>query len=223
MGGEIELASGGESPGTQRGSRKRRVAVPLVLLAAAGLGARGTFSAFSSTTANSNNTYTAGTVYISDNDANTFLYQETGRAPGQTTTRCLTVTYTGTLPASVRIHTTDVMADLGPLAPYVDLTITPGTFSGTPPAFPSCGGAGDFVPAAGGAIYTGTLYNFLDTYRGFAGGLATLPEGKTSWTTNDTVVYRVTATLQDNNAANGGSTGSLSTDAHSFTWQAQNQ
>jgi hypothetical protein len=207
----------------QRIGARRRVVVPLVLLAAAGLTAGGTFSAFSSTTANSNNHYTAGTVYLSDNDANGFLYQETGRKPGDVTTQCLTVTYTGSLPADVAIYSTDVMADIGALANYVDLTITPGTFSVSPaPAFPSCGAAGAFV-AAGGAIYSGTLYNFLNTYRSFGAGLSTLPDGETAWTTNDTVVYRVRLTLQDNNAANGGNGGPLTTDAHSFTWEAQNQ
>jgi hypothetical protein len=211
--------------GTQpRTNSRRRVVVPLVLLAAAGLTAGGTFSAFSSTTANSNNRYTAGTVYLSDNDANGFLYQVTGRKPGDVTSQCLTVTYTGSLAADVAIYSTDVMADIGDLANYVDLTITPGTFGVSPaPAFPSCGAAGDFVAASGGAIYSGTLHNFLNTYRSFGTGLSTLPDGDTSWTTNDTVVYRVRLTLQDDNAANGGSGGPLTTDAHSFTWEAQNQ
>lgn len=207
-----------------RTGSRRRVVVPLVLLAAAGLMAGGTFSAFSSTTANSNNRYAAGTVYLSDNDANGSLYQVTGRKPGDVTTQCLTVTYTGSIAADVALYSTDVMASIGVLANYVDLTITPGTFSVAPaPAFPSCGAAGDFVAAPGGAIYSGTLYNFLNTYRSFGTGLPTLPDGQTSWTTNDTVVYRVRLTLQDNNAANGGSGGALSTGDHSFTWEAQNQ
>ena len=36
-------------------------------------------------------------------------------------------------------------------------------------------------------------------------------------------VYRITATLQDNNAANGGNGGPLSVGDHSFTFEAQNQ
>jgi hypothetical protein len=200
--------------------RGRRVVVPLVLLAAAALTATGTFSAFSSTSANSNNQYTAGTVYISDNDANGFLYQETGHAPGDVTSRCLTVTYTGSLPASVKVYTTDAMSGVGALAPYVDMTVTPGTFSGAPPAYPSCSG---FVAASGGAIYNGTLYNFLNTYRGWSTGLSTLPSGQSSWTTGNAVVYRVQLTLQDDNAANGGNGGAMTTNAHSFTFEAQNQ
>jgi predicted ribosomally synthesized peptide with SipW-like signal peptide len=209
--------------GAQRSERRRRVAVPLILLAAAALTAGGTFSAFSSTTANSNNSYTAGTVYLSDNDANGVLYQATGRAPGDVTTQCLTVSYLGTLASDVKIYTTTALADIGALAPYVDLTITPGTFSAPAPAFPSCGAAGVFTPAAGGAIFTGTLNGFLTTHRSWATGLSTVPSGQTSWTTNDTVVYRVQLTLQDNNAANGGAGGALTTDAHAFTWEAQNQ
>ncbi len=206
---------------TRRG--RRRVLVPLVLLAAAALTVQGTFSAFSSTTANTNNRYAAGTVYVSDNDANAFMYQETERKPGDVTTKCHTVTYTGSLNASMMIYSTDNLASIGALADYVDLTITPGSFAAAPPAFPDCGAPGDFVPAPGGSIYTGTLRNFLSTYRGWGTGLSTLPSGQAAWATNATVVYRVTATLQDNNAANGGNTGALSVGDHSFTWEAQNQ
>jgi hypothetical protein len=202
---------------------RRRVVVPLVLLAAAALTVQGTFSAFSSTTSNTSNRYAAGTVYVSDNDANGFLYQETNHKPGDITEKCLTVTYTGSLDASVKIYSTDNMASIGALADYVDLTITPGTYAGAPPAFPSCGGPGVFVPASGGSIYSGTLTNFLSTYRGFGTGLSTLPSGQAAWAQNDTVVYQITATLQDNNAANGGNGGPLSVGDHSFTFEAQNQ
>jgi len=39
---------------------------------------------------------------------------------------------------------------------------------------------------------------------------------------NDTLVYRFTLTLQDDNNANGGAT-PLSSGSHAFTWEARNQ
>jgi hypothetical protein len=37
------------------------------------------------------------------------------------------------------------------------------------------------------------------------------------------VVYRFTLTLQDNNLANGGNSGAMTSGLHDFTWEARNQ
>jgi hypothetical protein len=49
------------------------------------------------------------------------------------------------------------------------------------------------------------------------------PGSQTAWNTNDTLVYRFTLTLQDNNNANGQGSGALTSGSHSFTWEARNQ
>jgi predicted ribosomally synthesized peptide with SipW-like signal peptide len=178
-----------------------------------GLAGLGVFAAFSSTTSNDNNSFSAGSVTIADNDANSALYSVTNKKPGDSVTSCIKVTYTGTLAADVHIYTPSTM---GALAQYIDLTITPGTQAVS--TFPSCTG---FVADSGGAIYTGTLQNFANTRNSYANGVVDYPGTvATSWATNDSVVYQFTATLQASapDTAQGATTGS-----HSFTWEARSQ
>jgi hypothetical protein len=176
------------------------------------LAAMGVFGAFSATTSNAGNTITAGTVAIADNDAGAAMYSIANAKPGESVSKCIKVTYTGSLDADVRIYTTST---IGALGQYVDLTITPGTQ--TTPSFPSCTG---FTADAGGALYTGTLQNFGSTKNSYANGVVDYPGTGTKWTTNEAVVYQVTATLQSSapESAQGATTGS-----HTFTWEARNQ
>jgi len=176
------------------------------------LAAMGVFGAFSATTTNAGNTITAGTVAIADNDAGAAMYSLTNAKPGESVSKCIKVTYTGSLDADVHIYTTST---IGALGQYVDLTITPGTQ--TTPTFPSCTG---FVADSGGALYTGTLANFATTKNSYANGVVDFPGTGTKWATNESVIYQVTASLQSSapEAAQGATTG-----AHTFTWEARNQ
>lgn len=176
------------------------------------LAAMGVFGAFSATTTNAGNTITAGTVSIADNDAGAAMYSISNAKPGESVSKCIKVTYTGSLDADVRIYTN---SSIGALGQYVELTITPG--SQTTPSFPSCTG---FVADSGGALYSGTLANFATTKNSYANGVVDYPGTGTKWATNESVVYQVTATLQSSapEAAQGATTG-----AHTFTWEARNQ
>jgi Camelysin metallo-endopeptidase len=176
------------------------------------LAAMGVFGAFSGTTTNAGNTITAGTVALADNDAGAAMYSITNAKPGESVSKCIKVTYTGSLDADVRIYTTST---IGALGQYVDLTITPGTQ--TTSTFPSCTG---FTPDSGGALYTGTLANFATTKGSYANGVVDYPGAGTKWAANESVVYQVSATLQSSapEAAQGATTG-----AHTFTWEARNQ
>jgi hypothetical protein len=176
------------------------------------LAAMGVFGAFSSTTTNAGNTITAGTVALADNDAGAAMYSITNAKPGESVSKCIKVTYTGSLDADVRIYTTST---IGALGQYVDLTITPGTQ--TTSTFPSCTG---FTPDSGGALYTGTLANFATTKGSYANGVVDYPGAGTKWAASESVVYQVTASLQSSapEAAQGATTG-----AHTFTWEARNQ
>jgi len=176
------------------------------------LAAMGVFGAFSSTTTNAGNTITAGTVAIADNDAGAAMYSITNAKPGESVSKCIKVTYTGSLDADVHIYTTST---IGALGQYVDLTITPGTQ--TTATFPSCTG---FTADSGGALYTGTLANFATTKNSYANGVVDFPGSGTKWAANESVVYQVTASLQSSapEAAQGATTG-----AHTFTWEARNQ
>jgi hypothetical protein len=190
---------------------RKLLATVAVIGAVAGLSGWATWAAFSATTASSDNSLAMGTVAISDNSLGSFMYQVTGAKPGDTVTRCVKATYTGTLAADVKLYASPV----GAVGQYVNLTVTPGTGS---PTFPGCTG---FV-ADGAAIYTGTLKGFADTHADYATGLVDNPGSGTSWTTNDSVVYQLTLTVQDDNNANGVAS-SLTTGAHTFTFEARNQ
>jgi hypothetical protein len=176
------------------------------------LAAMGVFGAFSATTTNAGNTITAGTVAIADNDAGAAMYSIANAKPGESVSKCIKVTYTGSLDADVHIYTSST---IGALGQYVELTITPG--SQTTPTFPSCTG---FTPDSGGALYTGTLANFAATKNSYANGVVDYPGSGTKWAASESVVYQVTATLQSSapEAAQGATTG-----AHTFTWEARNQ
>jgi len=176
-----------------------------------GLTSLGVFGVFSATTQNAGNEISTGTVAISDNDAGSALYNITGAKPGDTVSKCIRTTYTGSLPADVHLYTTSAP---GALAQYVDLIITKGTQSTG--VFPDCG---NFVADPGVPLFTGTLQGFEQTRNTFAAGIDTAPSGHTTWQTSDSVVYKVDATLQTGtpDASQGSSSGS-----HTFIWEARN-
>jgi hypothetical protein len=147
-----------------------RTKVLLTVLCVGALGslaAMGVFGAFSATTTNAGNTITAGTVTIGDNDGGPAMYAVTAAKPGDSVTKCIKVTYTGSLDADVHIYTASTIGTLGQ---YVDLTITPGTQAS--PTFPSCAG---FTADSGGAIYSGTLAAFGSGKNSFATGVVDDP------------------------------------------------
>jgi predicted ribosomally synthesized peptide with SipW-like signal peptide len=195
-------------------SRTRKTLVTLLVLGVVGtLAGVGTFSAFSSTTDNTGNTFAAGTVYIADNDAGSAMYNVTDQKPGDTTVKCIRLTYTGSLAATVKLYTGSSINALGD---YVDFSIEKGSMpAGT--TFPNCTGF-----SSESTIYTGELDDFAAANNSYANGLSAFPGVQTQWNQNDTLVYRFTLTLQDNNSANGGA-GALTTGAHAFTWEARNQ
>lgn len=192
-----------------RMSRGRKTLLSLLLVGAvATVAGIGTFSAFSATTVNAGNTFDAGTVVISDNDAGTAMYNVSGAKPNDVVVRCIRVTYTGSLPSTVKLYTTTPVNAFGQ---YVTLAIDKGSMP-TGTAFPSCVG---FTSEA--SVFNGTLSSFAAGDTSFATGAGANPGAQTQWNLNDTLVYRFTLTMQDNPLAVGGSSGT-----HSFTWEAQN-
>lgn len=187
--------------------KKAGLTIGAFALVAVTAGMLATFGAFSSTTSNPGNSFAAGTVAIADNDGGTALYNLSNQKPGVSTDRCIKVTYTGSLDSSVKIYASPVTAG----GQYVDLAVTSGT--GTQ------ANCTDFTAdASNSSVYAGTLKNFADTYSSFANGLTDNPLVATKWQTNDAVTYRFRVSVQDNNSAQGATTGT-----HSFTWEAQNQ
>ncbi|GAA3347031.1 hypothetical protein GCM10020358_60280 [Amorphoplanes nipponensis] len=157
-------------------------------------------AAFTAQTGNSANSWDAGTVALSDDDSGTAMFAATDLRPGSTGEKCITVTYSGSLSASVRMYGSAVS---GALAPYVDLVIEEGTGGGSG----SCAG---FTPS--GTAFTGTLAAFGSTATDFASGAGSFaPSGPAEATT-----YHISYTV---NAATPDSVQGASA-AAAFTWEA---
>ena len=86
------------------GPRKLLVTMLLVGIVGAGAGSA-TYSAFTSTTGNGGNVFSAGTVNLTDNDGgSTSLLALSNAKPGDADTGCIAVSCDGTLPATVRLY-----------------------------------------------------------------------------------------------------------------------
>ena len=181
-----------------------RLAALLLGVAVAGaLVVTQTRGAFSSTTDNGSNTWSAGTVTLNDDDAGSVMFNTSAMGPGDTATKCINVTYTGTLTSNVKLYGS--VGGTG-LADYLTTTIDVGS-GATGGAAMSCTG---FVSSSN--LHTGTLTAFGAANTNYANGLAGF-DGATNPTTKS---YRFTVALADNNAAQG------KTASATFTWEAQN-
>jgi hypothetical protein len=163
-------------------------------------------AAFSDATQNTGSQWTAGDVVISDDDASSAMFAVTNMKPGQVATKCIAVTYTGSLDAAVKLFGATTAGD--GLETYLDLTVE----RGTPGNFAGCGAF-----SATETVYTGTLAGFLTDHTAFAGptpGAGTW--APTGGAPDDAMTYKFTVTLQDDNAAQ------TLTTTTTFTWEAQN-
>jgi hypothetical protein len=149
-------------------SRKRTGAIAVAAAVMAGLLGSGVFvwqgtnAAFTSTTSNGVNNWTAGAVTIADDDSSIALFSPTGLVPSSTGSKCIKVTYTGNVTAAVKLY---VASSSGSLASYVDLVVEEGTGAGNVGDFSGCGSF------SGTAIYTGTLANMASTKTAFGNGV----------------------------------------------------
>lgn len=174
-------------------------AVPLTLAGSAALVWQASTAAFSGTTANGSNSWSTGTVSLSDDDASSAMFSATGLRGGNTGNRCITVTYGGSVTSAVKLYASST----GSLAPYLNLTVEEGTGG----SFASCTGF-----SATSTLYNGTVSGFSTASSAYANGVSSwAPTGS-----GQARSYRFTYTVQDTNAAQG-LTGSAT-----FTWEAQN-
>ncbi len=180
-------------------------AVPAALLASGGLVWSASYSAFSATTTNPTNNWTAGTVALTDNDAETALFTATNLKPGATAAKCITVTSTGSLASTVKLYGTDY-ATTNNLAANLTLKVEEGSGSTTA----DCTG----FAAAGAAIFDGTMASFATGRTSFANGAGTWAPAAGTQTRS----YRVTYTL----GANTPDTAQGGTAKLGLTWEAQN-
>lgn len=171
--------------------------------------ALGVFGLFSATTQNSGNEISSGTVALGDNDAGSAMFNITGAKPGDTWSRCIKVSYQGSLPALVHLY---MQNTTGPLAQYLNLTISQGTQTAS--TFPSCTG---FTPDATGVIFEGPAYSPVSG--NWEMGLPVAPAGVSTWSAGQSLVFKFAIVLDpttpdsQQNSALGSST---------IVWEARN-
>ena len=190
-------------PLSNRSKLLASVALVGLLLAAVGAVVQ---SAFTSTVRNSGNTFEAGSISLTGSvDRASAFFDLDGLKPGAGASRCIKVSYgsSGGLASTVRLFG----VTSGALAQHLKLKVTRGTFPGAPPAGGACTG---FTPAAGAALFDGTLAGYPDSYE------AGLVDPDTAWADGESAVYRIDVELADADAAQGG------TAAHEFVFEARN-
>lgn len=137
---------------TSRSARYARwLAVPVGLVISAVLIWQASYAAFTSATANEDNSWTAGSVTITDNDDDKAMFRVADLVPGSQESKDITVTYGGTLDAEVSFYGEGFATTPAPagetLADHIDLLIE--------------GSAGSaFDERAKGTIFQGTLAEF---------------------------------------------------------------
>jgi hypothetical protein len=212
---DLTDATGAPPARRPAGRIARRLAATVVVLGGcAALASSATWSNLNSTATNPSNSFTAGTVQIASNSSSSAVLSLANAKPGAVSTGCIQVTYTGTLPANVRLYGTGGGTGLNQ---YLTLVVTRGTFSTTPAAGSCTGFTADstnYISQGGGVIYSGTLANWP------ASSATALTDPTSSspatWNTNGAHGYQLSVTVLSN-AAGQGLTGS-----ESFTFEADN-
>lgn len=190
------------------------LSIPVALIIS-GLYVGSATAAFSGSTSNAADSWTAGTVALTNNHG-TALFQATNIIPGYTETHCLTVSSTATVPTTLKMYTSAV-SSTGPagaplLSSYLTVQVLEG--SGGTNIDGQGGGCTGFVPAAGQATtpsFNGTLATFAN-HTSFANGVGNfaLPAGGSRQ-------YQITVTLPSStpNTLQGTAAGAT------FVWEAQ--
>lgn len=172
--------------------------------AVAGLGV---FAAFTAQVTNNGNSIASGTVNLTEGSGGVAYYAVSNRGPGSSTVSCTRVTYTGTLPSTIKLYKPTAVTN----GAAFNIRIERG--SGLNPAvnaFPSCTG---FTAAAD--VYNGTLGAFPTTF-------AAAPDARGSaWAQGDFVDYRITATVVDDPTPGAHQT-AVTSGTHAYIWEAQN-
>jgi hypothetical protein len=185
-----------------------------VLVLCALLASAATWSNLNATATNPSNAFSAGTVAIGSNSGSTAILSLTNAKPGSVSTGCMKVTYTGTLPATVKLYGTGGGTGLNQ---YLTLVVTRGTFSGTPTAGSCTGFTADstnYISQGAGVIYSGALSAWPSgASTALADPTAASPA---SWTTGTYHGYEFQVTL-GTSAAGQGLTGT-----QTFTFEADN-
>lgn len=196
----LERAIGHRARG---GAPLKRLAASLLVVGGLGsFAVNGTLAAFSPLARADAQGFSAGTVYLTSDGGGKALFPLVKAEPGATTTSYTSLTYGGTLPASVRLHGS--LSGTG-LARFLTVTVTRGT--GRERGFVP--DATDYTGGGSGVLYRGTLAAFPEDFEG-----GVVDPGV--WQPGETHAYRFEVTLSDDPAAAGRSASA------DFLWEARN-
>jgi hypothetical protein len=139
-------------------------------------------TAYTATTQNGSPSFATGSVALADDDSGVALFSAAGLTPTSTAlTKCITVTYSGSLAASVRLYGS-ITGGTG-LGTYLNLTVERGSGG----SYASCTGF-----AATETAYSGTLAGFVAAHTNHGNGAGTWNPASSG-----SAVYRFTVTVQD--------------------------
>jgi predicted ribosomally synthesized peptide with SipW-like signal peptide len=198
--------------GEVRESKARKfVLTAIVLGVLALLASLGTFAAFTDTTSNSGNQIQSGTVAVDQHAGAITLYNVTNQKPGDATSKCVRVTYTGTLPATVKLYTSSTVTN----GSLYNLRIERGSGLTTLNSTMSCAG----FTATADVFATNALGTFATSNNSWTNGAAT--NGGSAWSNGTSEDYRFTIT-QNYDATSGAHRTVTASGAHTFVWEARN-
>jgi hypothetical protein len=163
----------------------------------------GSRAAFNAQTDNKTNLIASGNVVLSDDDSGTKMFNLSGLNGGQTVTRCLNVTYSGTLTSDIKLY--GVVGGTG-LAAGLTTNIEVGTGATGGTGF-SC----TAFTAASTVFGNKTLAQFGTDHGTYGTGLG----GFDAATATTTKSYRITVTVANNNIYQD------KTATFDLTWEAQ--
>jgi hypothetical protein len=190
----------------------RKLLTTLVVVGAVGAAAGfGAYSAFTATTTNTGNSIAAGTVKVDQHAGATTLYTSSGLKPADTVTKCVRVTYSGSLAASLKIYVSSGITN----GTLFNLKIDRGSGMTTLDNTMSC--AGFTADVTNPTAYDGDLGSFGTTYALGSDG----KDAGAAWAQDDAKDYRLTLTVNDDTTANAHTTAS-SSGSHTFTFEARN-
>ena len=147
-------------------STTRRVAValatPVAILGAAALVWQASYAAFSGTTRSSGNSWSTGTVALTDDDAGSARFQAANLTPDDTETRCIKVTATASVPGTVKGYALNPVPSPQGLEDHILVSIRQGSGG----SFASCDG---FTSA--GTLISNMPLSTLATFNDYAHGM----------------------------------------------------
>jgi hypothetical protein len=201
--------------------------VPVSLVATGLFVTASSYSVFNAQTSNAANSWSAGTISLTDDDSSGAMFSVTNIKPGQQGERCIVVSYTGSsanVASTVKLYGgTYVPSTPNDIGTRIQLTVDQGTGTGTFAG--SSGGlngsCSTFSPLGTGAsVYSGTLASFASGNTSFGTVTTTNPWATAGTGSAETRIYRIKWSMLDG----GPATDNLYQNKQAkvdFIWEAQ--